>query len=248
MKLYKKIFIGIAVLLGLVFIGQASNVPLLGGRRASVTSVDTITTTGDGTIGGDLTVTGDLTTANATTTASHYVGGDLSVLGRASTTGNSLVWGSVGINTSTPQTALHVYDDSDVSYLRVQGITDGDNVAVLELWDNSASAKKWQFAQKADDDFIFNHYDGTSWTSPFEIEDNGGIYLKPENGNIGLNTTTPPELLTVSAGASATTTAQFGTLGATFGTCMNIFAEDGTALRMYFSADTSINVEAGSCQ
>jgi hypothetical protein len=36
---------------------------------------------------------------------------------------------------------------SEAIYLRLQGVSDGDNYAALELW-NSTGTKKWQFAHK----------------------------------------------------------------------------------------------------
>ena len=66
--------------------------------------------------------------------------------------------------------------------------------------------------------------------------------------NVGVGTSTPEVKFVVSEGASATTTIQHGTLGASVGTCYNIFAVDGTALRKYYLADTTEVIEAGTCQ
>jgi hypothetical protein len=67
---------------------------------------------------------------------------------------------------------------SEAIYLRLQGVSDGDNYA-LELW-NSTGTKKWQFAHKSfpGDDFGFYHWTGVSWINPLRIRTN--------TGNIGI--------------------------------------------------------------
>lgn len=136
MKLYQKILIGVAVLLGLVFIGQVSNTPLLGGRRSTITSVDTITTSGDGTIGDDLSVVGTITTGNIgignTTTPfgllvlERDAGDNITPLFRVSTTTSAYATSSafmvdgrglVGVATSTPAEQLDVFSSSATSTL-----------------------------------------------------------------------------------------------------------------------------------
>lgn len=67
-------------------------------------------------------------------------------------------------------------------------------------------------------------------------------------GKVGIGTTTPPVIFTVSSGATATTTTQFGTLGANKGTCFNVFSTNGTAMMMYFVAGASTPTTAnGTC-
>ncbi len=89
--------------------------------------------------------------------------------------------GNLGVGTNTPQQKVHLYSNSTASYLRVQGVTDGDNVAALELWNNDAAPKKWQFAQAAAGGFIVNHNDGVSWTAPLSISGTDAITMHSNN-------------------------------------------------------------------
>jgi hypothetical protein len=47
-----------------------------------------------------------------------------------------------------PDCTIHASSTSEAIYLRLQGVSDGDNYAALELW-NSTGTKKWQFAHKS---------------------------------------------------------------------------------------------------
>jgi hypothetical protein len=53
-----------------------------------------------------------------------------------------------GIGTLVPDCTIHASSTSEAIYLRLQGVSDGDNYAALELW-NSTGTKKWQFAHKS---------------------------------------------------------------------------------------------------
>lgn len=83
----------------------------------------------------------------------------------------------LGIGTSSPQVMAHLYSGTAAPYLRLQGVSDGDNVSGLELWNDDAAPKKWQFVQKANGDFTFNHNDGAGWSAPFTIEDDDDILI-----------------------------------------------------------------------
>jgi hypothetical protein len=46
-----------------------------------------------------------------------------------------------------PDCIVHASSTSEAIYLRLQGVSDGDNYAALELW--NLYTKKWQFAHKS---------------------------------------------------------------------------------------------------
>lgn len=72
------------------------------------------------------------------------------------------------------------------SYVRIQGTNDGDNYGALELFNNTAT-NKWQFAMKSivgeTNNFTFNHYNGTSWSSPFTISNGNNVLIGTTNDN-----------------------------------------------------------------
>ena len=66
-------------------------------------------------------------------------------------------------------------------------------------------------------------------------------------GNVGIGTTTPASLLHVSAGATATTTVEFGGQSTSAKTCFNVRNTTGAATSFYFVGTTMI-IEANKCR
>jgi hypothetical protein len=66
--------------------------------------------------------------------------------------------------------------DGDASYLILKGVSDGDNFGALEIAAANNSSR-WQFASKSNKDFEFVHNDGTSWTTPFTIKNDGNVLI-----------------------------------------------------------------------
>jgi hypothetical protein len=101
-----------------------------------------------------------------------------------------------------PDCTVHASSTSEAIYLRLQGVSDGDNYAALELW-NSTGTKKWQFAHKSfpgdEGDFGFYHWTGVSWINPLRIRTN--------TGNIGIGVSLPTAMH-FKAGTASVGTAQ----------------------------------------
>jgi hypothetical protein len=109
----------------------------------------------------------------------------------------------VGIGTTIPSQSLHVLRTAAASYLRIEGISDDENFAGLELWDTS-STYKWQIALKSSasvvGDFQFTHFNSAyGWSYPFVIRTaTDGI------NKIGVGKRTPSEVLDVNGNVKAT--------------------------------------------
>jgi hypothetical protein len=92
----------------------------------------------------------------------------------ASFSKNLRVNGFLGVGVD-PTYHIHVKSSTDAAYLKIEGVSDGDNFGALELA-NTSSTSKWQFAHKSNKDFIFNHFDDSvGWTSPLKIKNDGDI-------------------------------------------------------------------------
>ena len=74
-----------------------------------------------------------------------------------------------------------------------------------------------------------------------------GVQLATASGRVGIGTTSPASLFQVSAGASATTTVDFGAQSTSAKTCFNVRNNTGAATSFYF-VGTSMVVEAGRCK
>lgn len=72
-------------------------------------------------------------------------------------------------------------------------------------------------------------------------------FIIDSNGNVGIGTSSPASLLHVSAGASATTTVEFGAQAVTSKTCFNVRDALGAATSFYFVGTTMV-IEPNRCK
>jgi hypothetical protein len=111
----------------------------------------------------------------------------------------------LGIGTTTPAQALHLYSSVAAPYLRIQGASDGDNYSGLELWDTSSN--RWQIVNSAANDHnlvIVGNNLGGGYQFPLAINastDYVGVNnLQSPTANLSVNGS-----FAVAAGNTATT-------------------------------------------
>jgi hypothetical protein len=95
-----------------------------------------------------------------------------------------------------PDCTVHASSTSEAIYLRLQGVSDGDNYAALELW-NSTGTKKWQFAHKS-----FPGDEGDFGFIIGQVLVINPLRIRTNTGNIGIGVSLPTAAMHFKAGTA----------------------------------------------
>ena len=168
--------------------------------------------------------------------------------------------GNVGVGTSTPSARLDVYNGTNATRgLFVEGGSAG--VPIAEFVRRSGASVGIKISGTGSDpQLIYANGTTDTWAmgfdvsnSSFNISENGSIGTSDRlviktGGSVGIGTSTPNNLFHVSAGASATTTVEFGDQYiATSKSCFNTKNNTGSAISFYFVGTTMV-VENSRCK